>query len=160
MIGTNSQFSHPIPTLVSASSIPMTYSIGLEPVNIKSNSFGNPSPTNSSSFMNEMQEKENKIMELEKTLSLNREIIEMLKIEIENARKDKNVMKPHDSDEEYADFRRANKSYDDIGDVGGEDYDVSLIEPPLNQARKIVNEETKEVKTMNKLNTRTKKIFN
>lgn len=84
----------------------------------------------------------------------------MLKMEIENARKDKGARRSHDSDEEQADFRRTNKSYDDIGDGGGEDYDVSLIEPPLNQARKIVNEEAKEVKTMNKLNTRAKKIFN
>lgn len=51
MISMNTQFSHPTPTLVSATSIPMTLSLGLEPVNHKSNSFGTPSPSNSRAFM-------------------------------------------------------------------------------------------------------------
>ena len=38
------------------------------------------------------------------------------------------------------------------------EYDVSLIEPAFDTARKL--DQNREVKTMNKLNTRTKKIFN
>lgn len=40
------------------------------------------------------------------------------------------------------------------------DNEISLIEPAFNNDRKVVNDRVKDVKTMNKLNERSRRIFN
>lgn len=76
---------------------------------------------------------------------LNDSIIQNLRKEIENTKKDLEVQKMIPGLDENYDFQkreqkeRKRQFQEVIGLQNGDDQDVSLIEPPINQARKIVS---------------------
>lgn len=109
-----------------------------------------------------------KILELEGELSLKKQIICKLKQQIEEIKKESYLTKSNkfiESDEEVIQDtkiykRQRQRDYNDLNETTGGDYEVSLIEPAFNHDRKVVNDQAKPVKTMNKLNERARKIFN
>lgn len=101
-------------------------------------------------------------MELESELALKKEIIERLKEEVMNIRNEFKIQQMTDIEEELKNGRSKGKAKgaNDLNITTSGDNEVSLIEPAVNEDRKIVNDGVREVKTMNKLNERSRRIFN